>query len=123
MEALVCFLQGMKILCFDVELGHERYICVEDLRPGILVVTYKHGYVPVDSIGYRKIYNPCVSENSMRMKNRLYVCNKSGFDEAEMSRFSYTVSEQKCIQLIARNHLFLCTVVKSLYSQVSVRVK
>ena len=78
---LVCFLQGMKILCFDVELGHERYICVEDLRPGTLVVTYKHGYVPVDSIGYRKIYNPSVSENSKRMKNRLYVCNKSGFDE------------------------------------------
>lgn len=86
---LVCFLQGMKILCFDVELGHERYICVEDLRPGTLVVTYKHGYVPVDSIGYRKIYNPSVSENSTRMKNRLYVCNRSDFDEAEMSRFSY----------------------------------
>ena len=75
---MVCFLQGMKLLCYDVESNEDRYLCIEDLKPGMLVVTHHHGYVPIDLIGYREVFNPGLASNTERTKNRLYACRGAG---------------------------------------------
>lgn len=75
---MVCFLQGMKLLCYDVESNEDRYLCIEDLKPGMLVVTHHHGYVPIDLIGYREVFNPGLASNTERTKNRLYVYRGAG---------------------------------------------
>ena len=74
-DNLVCFLEGTKILCYHETTGRDEYIPIESLKTGMLVVTHKHGYVPIDLIGYRKIYNPGLRQSEKRIKNRLYVCN------------------------------------------------
>ena len=73
---LVCFLEGTKILCFDDSLAKDCYVPIESLKPGMLVITHKHGYVPIEMIGYRSFQNPGLRQNSLRTKNRLYVCNE-----------------------------------------------
>ena len=48
------------------------------MRKGTLVKTYLHGYVPVESIGYSKIYNPA---DTLRSKNRLYKLKSGRYPE------------------------------------------
>lgn len=66
-QNIVCFREGSKILCLDQ--GRETYVPIQSIRKGALVKTHLHGYVPVESIGYSKIYNP---GDALRSKNRLY---------------------------------------------------
>ena len=73
---VLCFKEGTKILCF-VD-GKEMYLPVETLKPGSFVKTYLHGYKAIESIGSSKIYNPA---NTLRSKNRLYVCKKEKYPE------------------------------------------
>jgi len=71
-----CFKEDTKILCFiDNE---EKYTPVQDMKKGTLVKTCMNGYVPVHSIGTRKIYNPA---NKLRSKNRLYKCTKENYPD------------------------------------------
>jgi hypothetical protein len=64
---IVCFREGAQILCL-VE-GREAYIPIQSMCKGVLVKTHLHGYVPVETIGYSKLYNP---PDRLRAKNRLY---------------------------------------------------
>lgn len=72
---MVCFLQGTKILVCDETSFMDKYVPIENLRPGMLVMTYKHGYVPIDQIGYRTVLSTSIRESAERSKNRLYVCS------------------------------------------------
>jgi hypothetical protein len=51
---------------------------LETLKPGTFVKTYLHGYKAIDTIGSSKNYNPA---NTLRGKNRLYVCKKEKYPE------------------------------------------
>jgi len=71
-----CFLEDTKILCFvDNE---EKYMKIQDIKPGVMVKTNENGYKSVDMIGHSKIYN---SGNNHRSKNRLYKCSKDKYPE------------------------------------------
>jgi hypothetical protein len=72
---IMCFKEGTKILCLDQT---EKYLPIENLRPGTLVKTVSNGYQPIHSIGHSKIYNP---SNSLRAKNRLYKCSPKKYPE------------------------------------------
>ena len=69
---MVCFLKDSKILT------KQGYRPIQDLRKGDLIKTIKHGYVPIDMIGYREIYNPICKE---RIKDKLYVCSNKEYSE------------------------------------------
>ena len=75
-QNIVCFREGTKILCLDQ--GRETYLPIQDIRKGTLVKTHLHGYVPVESIGYSKIYNPA---DTLRSKNRLYKLKPARYPE------------------------------------------
>jgi hypothetical protein len=47
-----CFNQGTRILC-----DNDQYRAIEDLRPGMLVKTYRHGYRPIEYIGHKTMVN------------------------------------------------------------------
>jgi hypothetical protein len=68
----ICFLEGSKILCYNLETYTEEYRAIETLRKGMFVKTLFDGYKRIDLIGTTKIYNP---GNSMRSKYRLYRCS------------------------------------------------
>jgi hypothetical protein len=44
----ICFNKGTKILC--LKDGKEQYVCVEDLKQGVMVKTFKHGFQPIREI-------------------------------------------------------------------------
>jgi len=69
---LVCFKEDTKILTM------RGYIPIQNLREGDLVKTLKHGYVPINMIGYRKMNNPICKE---RITDKLYVCNQSEYPD------------------------------------------
>ena len=73
----ICFKEGTKIACLD-ENSNPTEIPVEELRSGMFVKTYKHGYIPVHTIGTKKIYNP---ENDTREKDRLYECTPEQYPD------------------------------------------
>ena len=75
---VICFKRDSKILCMCDETYEDKYIPVQHLKRGTLVKTYKHGYVPVHSIGYSSIYN---SGDMERKKDRLYKCDSSEYPE------------------------------------------
>jgi hypothetical protein len=58
-----CFKEDTKILT------DKSYREIRDLRKGDLVKTLKHGYVPINMIGYSRVYN---SGKQERIKGRLY---------------------------------------------------
>ena len=68
----ICFLKGTMILC---ERGYQL---IEDIKPGTLVKTLKHGYVPAETINSSTIYN---SDNDERISERLYLLSKSIYHE------------------------------------------
>jgi hypothetical protein len=68
----ICFLEGSKILCFNLSTYKEEYLPIESLRKGMFVKTLMDGYKRIDLIGTTKIYN---AGNSMRSKYRLYRCS------------------------------------------------
>ena len=73
----ICFKEGTKITCLD-ENSNPTKIPVEELRAGMFVKTYKHGYIPVHTIGTKKLYNP---ENDTREKDRLYECTPEQYPD------------------------------------------
>jgi hypothetical protein len=75
-DNIVCFREGAQILC--LVQGKDAYIPIQSMRKGTLVKTHLHGYVPVESIGYSKIYNPA---DSLRSKNRLYKLKSALYPE------------------------------------------
>jgi hypothetical protein len=51
-----CFNEGTKILYMNKQMV-DKYICIELLRPGDLVKTFKHGYRKIDMIGRNILIN------------------------------------------------------------------
>ena len=76
LQNVVCFNENTKILCLID--GVEKETPVQDIRPGILVKTLLHGYVPVNIIGTNKLFNP---GNSERFMDRLYICKTDMYPE------------------------------------------
>jgi len=72
-----CFKEGTKILCMN-EFEQTVYMPIQNIRPGMLVKTINHGFVPVNMIGTSKLYN---SGSSERTKEKLYKCAKSQYSE------------------------------------------
>lgn len=75
-ERIMCFKEDTKILC--LEDGIEQYFPIQNLRKGVLVKTLTSGYQPISYIGHSKIYN---QGDSLRSKNRLYICHKEQYPE------------------------------------------
>jgi hypothetical protein len=70
---LVCFKEASKILT------DKGYQLIEDLRKGDLVKTVNHGFVPINMIGKREMWNYALKEE--RIKDQLYQCSKENFEE------------------------------------------
>ena len=73
----ICFVKGTKIEYLN-EKSEIEYTEIENLRPGMLVNTYKHGLVPIAIVGTKKIYNP---RNNYRVKDRLFICTPDKYPE------------------------------------------
>lgn len=71
-----CFLTGTNILCYID--GKETYIPIETIRKGMRVKTLKHGYMPVDLIGYSRVYN---RGSAARNSDQIYVCTPENYPE------------------------------------------
>jgi hypothetical protein len=71
-QTFVCFKEDSKILT------ENGYIPIQDLRKGDLIKTIKHGYVAIDTIAFREVYNPICEE---RIKDKLYVCTNKEYSE------------------------------------------
>jgi len=74
----ICFREGTKIECLDESSSEAVNIAVEELKVGMLVKTYKHGYIPITMIGKKSLYNP---GNDTRIKDRLYECTPENYPE------------------------------------------
>ena len=68
----VCFKEGTKIRTIK---GQKM---IQDLRKGDLVLTRRHGFLPIDCIGFRPIYHIPQQE---RVKDQLYICKKEQYPE------------------------------------------
>lgn len=73
----ICFIKGTKIEYLN-ENSDLEYTEIENLRPGMLVNTYKHGLVPIAIIGTKKLYNP---RNNYRVKDRLFICTPDKYPD------------------------------------------
>jgi hypothetical protein len=75
---ILCFKRDTKILCLCQKTCKEIYMKIQELTPGTLVKTFKHGFVPISTIGYRNLHN---IGNSVRTRNRLYECSVKDYPE------------------------------------------
>jgi len=66
LDLYVCFKEDSLILT------DKGYLPIQNLRPGDLVKTLLHGFVPIFMIGKREIYH---SVSTTREPNQLYVCS------------------------------------------------
>jgi len=73
LSPIICFKEDTKIL---TPFG---YTPIQDLRPGDLVKTLRHDFVPINMIGRREIHHPC--NKTDRIKNQLYRCSKYKYPE------------------------------------------
>lgn len=69
---IACFKQDTKILT------DKGYVMIQKLRNGDLIKTLDNGFVPINMIGYKNIYNNCCIE---RKKNHLYLCSQENYPE------------------------------------------
>ena len=75
---ILCFKRDTKIKCLCQKTCKEIYMKIQELTPGTLVKTFKHGFVPISTIGYRNLHN---SGDSVRTRNRLYECSVKDYPE------------------------------------------
>ena len=66
----MCFLEGTKIL---TDIG---YLPIQTLGKESLIKTLKNGYVAIDTIFYRNVYNDICND---RNKDKLYVCSNNEY--------------------------------------------
>jgi hypothetical protein len=59
-------------------LTDKGYVVIQDLRPGDLVKTLKHGFLPIYLISTREIQNTISEE---RLQDNLYVCSNKEYPE------------------------------------------
>ena len=78
-EPVICFKEGTQILTLDLNTGLDTYKNIENINVGDLVSTYKHGYVPVNIIGYSILNNPL---SNARITDKMYVYKKE--DQPEL---------------------------------------
>lgn len=71
---LVCFKEGTMIRTVKGRCP------IQELRVGDLVLTHRHGFVAIHSIGYRPIHHVPQEE---RVKDQLYVCKQDQYPELE----------------------------------------
>lgn len=71
-EPITCFKEDTKILT------NKGYVLIQDLKIGDLVITLRHGYKPIDMIGYKQIENVISKE---RIKDKLYICTNEDYPE------------------------------------------
>jgi len=71
-SAIPCFKEDSKILT------DKGYVPIQNLRRGDLVKTLRDGFVAIDSIGRKDIYNPNTKE---RIKEQLYKCSLIEYPE------------------------------------------
>jgi hypothetical protein len=74
-----CFGENSQILIYCQRDNTEKYQKICDLRPGDLVKTYEHGYVPIKLIGVSQIVHPANQEE--RIREQLYVCSPNHYPE------------------------------------------
>jgi len=77
-EPIICFKEGTQILTLDLNTRLDTYKNIENINVGDLVSTYKHGYVPVNIIGYSNLIN---TSSDSRITNKLYVYKKDDHQE------------------------------------------
>ena len=75
-DAYPCFAEDTKILT------KQGYVAIKELQKGDLVKTLKHGFLPVDIIGFREIYHPASKE---RLKDQLYQYSEEVFEPLIMT--------------------------------------
>lgn len=68
---VICFNRGTKITCMNPDTKDDMEVPVEQLREGMYVKTYKHGYIRMKQLASKMIENP---ETDERSQNRLYIC-------------------------------------------------
>jgi len=69
-----CFKRDSKILTVK---GYKK---VQELKPGDLVQTYEHGFLPVYNVGYSKIQHSIADlAANQNPKNTLYVCPRENY--------------------------------------------
>lgn len=68
----ICFKEGTRILTSN------GYVRVETLTPGTLVKTFRHGFVPLRSLGRSRVYN---DGGPARLKEKLYVYRRGSLAE------------------------------------------
>lgn len=73
---IICFREGTEITCLDEATQTEKETKVEDMKPGLYVKTYKHGYIKVKHIAFKTLENPSSEE---RIANRLYCLSPSAY--------------------------------------------
>jgi Hint domain len=70
---LTCFNKDTKILT------NNGYVEIQNLNRGDLVKTICNDFIPIHSIGYKEIINPCVKDQ--RIKDQLYKCSTEKYPE------------------------------------------
>lgn len=75
-QVITCFKVDSKIWCLID--GEDKYISIQDMRPGTLVKTVNDGYLKVSLIGRSMIINEGGTE---RNKDRLYKCSKENYPQ------------------------------------------
>ena len=76
-DSYPCFAENTKILT------DKGYVAIKELQKGDLVKTLKHGFLPLDIIGFREIYHPASKED--RLKDQLYQYSEEVFEPLIMT--------------------------------------
>lgn len=76
-DGIPCFHEDTNILCLSINL-EEKNVLVKDIKPGMIVKSYKHGYRRVTLVGKQTIVNPFENTDP---RNKLFKCKKSNYPE------------------------------------------
>ena len=105
-EPVICFKEGTQILTLDLNTGLDTYKNIENINTGDLVSTYKHGYVPVNIIGYSNLKN---TSNNSRITDKMYVYKKEDhqelIDDLYMTGGHSVLVDYKNINIIQREKM------------------